>query len=44
LLKPGGLNAEQDELYERPVENHVPWADKSGFKVIDVDGSLLMFC
>ena len=41
LLKPEALKPEQKTLYDRIVSQAVPWAESSGFKARQPDGTLL---
>ena len=41
LLKPEGLKPEQKTLYDRIANQAVPWAESSGFKASQPDGTLL---
>ena len=41
LLKPEELKPEQKTLYDRLVSQAVPWAESSGFKARQPDGTLL---
>ena len=41
LLKPEALTPEQKSLYDRVVSQMVPWAESSGFKAKQPDGTLL---
>ncbi len=41
LLQPGTLKPEQKALYDRVVSQAVPWAESSGFKAKQPDGTLL---